>query len=169
MRINTVTGSTTSGLVKFLADGNVQAFRLNKASSVETQTIDALRFRFFVPIMSLYVDFDLSLPTFIGGVDYTGTNSESALDAIGILFLNAGSGATTTLNIAVGEVMAGVIDGVNKTFSFANTPKVSKDQILLNGITQQRAVDYSILNNTITFVNAPESATQDVVTTNYIY
>lgn len=66
------------------------------------------------------------------------------------------------------EVPAGVIDGVNKIFTLANTPNSGTEQVFLNGVLQEAGVngDYIISGKTITFGVAPEQPY--TVSVNYI-
>jgi hypothetical protein len=64
------------------------------------------------------------------------------------------------LNIAdyiVGDTPTGTINGINATFTLANTPVTNKEIIHLNGIRQKRTVDYTISGATITMINIPET------------
>jgi hypothetical protein len=55
------------------------------------------------------------------------------------------------------EVPSGLIDGVNKVFTLANTPNPGSEQVFLNGVLQEAGVsgDYTISGSTITFGEAP--------------
>lgn len=62
----------------------------------------------------------------------------------------------------VQEVPSGTINGVNVTFTLANTPEDALSVLLfVNGIFQRRTTDYTISGATITFVSAPRVG-QDV-------
>lgn len=54
------------------------------------------------------------------------------------------------------ETPAGVIDGTNKTFTFANTPNPATSlEVYLNGMYMTPDVDYTLTDDTIVFVEAP--------------
>lgn len=54
-----------------------------------------------------------------------------------------------------GETPSGTVDGVNDTFTLANTPIVGSVKVYLNGIRMQVTTDYTISGTTITFVTPP--------------
>ena len=69
-----------------------------------------------------------------------------------------GSGSGGSRNIAYGETPAGVIDGVNDTFTLIAIPNPSNSLILaLNGQVLARTVDYTITGNTITLNTPPQN------------
>lgn len=55
------------------------------------------------------------------------------------------------------EVLSGTLDGVNKVFTLNNTPIDCSELIFLNGLFLDNKVagDYTIVGNTVTFLNAP--------------
>lgn len=64
--------------------------------------------------------------------------------------------STTTYTLVDGEVPLGAVDGVNVTFTLANTPNPSTSlHLYWNGLRQTPTVDYSLSGNTITMVVAP--------------
>lgn len=64
------------------------------------------------------------------------------------------------------EVPAGTVNGVNNTFTLANTPYAGSEHFYINGILQEPgSVDYSISGTTITTTVAPE--TGDVLRVSY--
>lgn len=63
------------------------------------------------------------------------------------------------------EVPSGAINGSNVTFTTAFTPVVNSEMIFLNGLAQQRTIDYTMSGSTITFTTAP--LTGDTITTTY--
>jgi hypothetical protein len=69
----------------------------------------------------------------------------------------------------VGEVPSGTVNGVNTTFTLANTPTTDSQRIIVNGIdlTEGIGQDYTISGDTITFATAPE--TGDVLLVDYVY
>lgn len=63
------------------------------------------------------------------------------------------------------EVPTGSVNGVNVTFTLANTPVTGSVQVFLNGVRQKVTTDYTVATATITFVSAP--STGDDVTVVY--
>ena len=65
--------------------------------------------------------------------------------------------ATNHYTFAENETPSGTINGSNTVFTLANTPAVANSlQIFLNGAYQTAGgEDYTLSDNTITFVNAP--------------
>jgi hypothetical protein len=65
------------------------------------------------------------------------------------------------------ETPAGTVNGVNATFTLANTPIANTESIFLNGLLQEPAAgnDYTISGATITMLNIP--ATGDRLRANY--
>lgn len=78
------------------------------------------------------------------------------------------SGGTTLVldDFVVGEIPTGLIDGSNATFLTA-FPIVSESiAVYINGLLQQRTVDYNAVGHTIEFATPPEI--DDVVIVDYI-
>jgi hypothetical protein len=65
------------------------------------------------------------------------------------------------------ETPTGTVNGVNATFTLANTPLSNTEEIYLNGLLQEPGAgnDYTISTNTITMLNIP--ATGDRLRVNY--
>jgi hypothetical protein len=65
------------------------------------------------------------------------------------------------------ETPTGTVNGVNATFTLANTPIANTESIFLNGLLQEPGAgnDYTISTNTITMLNVP--ATGDRLRVNY--
>jgi hypothetical protein len=65
------------------------------------------------------------------------------------------------------ETPTGTVNGVNATFTLANTPIVNTESVFLNGLLQEPGAgnDYTISTNTITMLNVP--ATGDRLRVNY--
>ena len=63
------------------------------------------------------------------------------------------------------EVPTGTINGVNATFTLANTPIAGTEQVHLNGIYQYPGAgnDYTISGATITMLNVPQTGDRLVV------
>lgn len=57
------------------------------------------------------------------------------------------------------ETPTGAVDGVNVTFTLANTPTAGSEQVFLNGILQEPGAgnDYTIASGTITYLTAPST------------
>ena len=66
------------------------------------------------------------------------------------------------------ELVSGVKDGENVTFTLANAPTLATEQIFLNGLLLNAGAnsDYSIIDNVITFTVPPQST--DTIIANYI-
>lgn len=66
------------------------------------------------------------------------------------------------------ETPSGALNGVNTTFTVANTPIVGSEQVFLNGLLQEPGAgnDYTISGSTITYLAAP--LTTDRIRVNYI-
>jgi hypothetical protein len=65
-------------------------------------------------------------------------------------------GGGQTINFSDAETPKGTIDGLNKTFTLSNIPNPSASLLLFsNGVLQQPPGDYTLLQNTITFMNPP--------------
>lgn len=54
-----------------------------------------------------------------------------------------------------GDIPTGLVDGINTVFTLANVPSSLKDSGFMNGVRQQRSLDYTISGSTITFLVAP--------------
>jgi hypothetical protein len=65
------------------------------------------------------------------------------------------------------ETPTGTVNGVNATFTLANTPIANTESVFLNGLLQEPGAgnDYTISTNTITMLNVP--ATGDRLRVNY--
>jgi hypothetical protein len=76
------------------------------------------------------------------------------------------AGAITESDYIVREVPTGLINNSNVTFVLANTPVVGKEMVFLNGVLQFQgaAKDYTISGATITFIKAPKTNSEVVVT-----
>ncbi len=68
-------------------------------------------------------------------------------------------------NFVTRETPAGTINGVNVTFTLANTPVAGSEHVYLNGLLQSvgAAEDYTISGATITYVSAPLTGEKLVV------
>jgi hypothetical protein len=79
----------------------------------------------------------------------------------------AGTDFMAPSSFVVRETPTGTINGVNTTFTLANTPLVGTEQVFLNGILQEPGAgnDYTISGATITYLAAP--LTNDKVRVTY--
>ena len=67
-----------------------------------------------------------------------------------------------------GEIPAGTVNGVNQTFTLANTPSGSID-LYANGVLQKVGLDYTISGSTITFAGASIPQTGYLLAAGYSY
>jgi len=89
-----------------------------------------------------------------GGIRLSGNELEVALDA-GEIMYNDGT-SIVGHSFVVRETPSGTINGVNTTFTLANTPSLDTEQLFLNGVLQEPGgEDYTISGTTITMVDAP--------------
>lgn len=78
---------------------------------------------------------------------------------------SAGGGGGTSYITETREIPVGIINGVNTTFTLANIPVGSSEQVFLNGLLQDtRSIDYSISGAVITFFIPPVSGDRILVT-----
>jgi len=78
-----------------------------------------------------------------------------------------GAGGELQVDFAAGETPGGAVNGVNITFTLANSPVTGSLMLFLNGIFQKAGGtdDYTIAGSTITMATAPVSG--DVLQANY--
>ncbi len=91
-----------------------------------------------------------------GGIRLNGNELEVDLDT-GELLYNDG---TTVVGhkFIVRETPSGTINGVNTSFTIANTPSSDTEQLFLNGVLQEPGgEDYTISGTSITMIDAPIS------------
>lgn len=69
-------------------------------------------------------------------------------------------------NFVFNEVPSGTVNGVNTSFTLANTPVAGKTTVYLNGLLQKPTEDYTITGGSISFVTAPETGA--LLLANYI-
>ena len=82
----------------------------------------------------------------------------------GIVAAKLGTGARRIVR----ETPSGTVNGVNDTFTLANSPASGKEEVFLNGLLQDPAgEDYTITTNSIVFVSPP--LTGDRIRVNYMY
>jgi hypothetical protein len=105
----------------------------------------------------------------------TGDGLEIASDAVRVK-LDGASIARSSSGIKVDwsrvvkrETPTGSVNGVNTTFTLANTPIAGTEEVFLNGILQEPGAgnDYTISGATITYLSAP--LTGDRLRVNYIF
>ena len=66
-----------------------------------------------------------------------------------------GSSGITVANYITNETPTGTVNGINDTFITLNTPESGTVQVYENGLLQSLTDDYTIVSDTITFVNPP--------------
>lgn len=92
-----------------------------------------------------------------------GTNAVAVVDNNGMLetavgdpgdcvFVDGTTGPCTQATYSDAEIPGGVIDGVNNTFTLANTPLGSSLMLFLNGLYTTANFDYTLTGSTIQFV-----------------
>jgi Avian adenovirus fibre, N-terminal len=87
-----------------------------------------------------------------------GVNIDAATMQISTNQLGVKAGTFITLaNIVTRETPTGTINGVNATFTLANTPIAGTEEVYLNGILQEPGAgnDYTIATSTITMLSVP--------------
>jgi fiber protein len=87
------------------------------------------------------------------GVNIDATTMQISANQLGV---KAGT-YITLANIVTRETPTGTINGVNVTFTLANTPIAGTEEVYLNGILQEPGAgnDYTIATSTITMLTAP--------------
>jgi hypothetical protein len=65
------------------------------------------------------------------------------------------------------ETPGGTLDGVNTSFTLANTPSGSSLQFFRNGLYQTSGIDYTLTGSTVTFTIAATPQPGDVLTASY--
>lgn len=101
----------------------------------------------------------------------TGSSTITITNGTGSISLNINStNVLVPTNYVVGEVPSGTKNGVNSTFTLANTPLTGKQVIYVNGIRQQEGGgnDYTISGVTITFLAGAIPQTGDIVLADYL-
>lgn len=88
------------------------------------------------------------------------SNTGGTLGTTAITFVQVPSSAgLQNTNFKDKEIPGGNIDGVNVTYTLANTPIAGSDQVYLNGVLLRQGAghDYQISGSTITMLTAPVS------------
>lgn len=112
------------------------------------------------------------------GIDFGGlTSSENAwvtagealADSGALEFVIQSSGELAHRTMVVGEVPSGDVDGVNVTFTLANTPSTGSVILFVNGSRRRSGAgnDYTISGLMITMLSAP--LTNSVLLADYHY
>ena len=106
---------------------------------------------------SLAVEGDLTIQNLAGNSGYTIIVDEN--------------GTLATKRAVYQEIPSGIIDNANTIFTLANIPILNSEFITLNGLHLKRGVDYTILDDTITFINPPytDSGYTDAILVDYYY
>ena len=65
------------------------------------------------------------------------------------------------------EIPTGVKDGVNTVFTLAEVPSIGSEHVYLNGLLQTLTSDYTIAGGVVTFVSAPISTDELVISSRY--
>jgi len=72
------------------------------------------------------------------------------------------------LGMVDGETPAGPIDGINRTFTLAGTPRPARSLLVYrNGLLQKEGIDYTLNQNVITFAPGSTPAPGDILTVSY--
>lgn len=75
-------------------------------------------------------------------------------------------GGLSASNFVFNEVPSGTINGINTTFTLANTPTAGTVRVFLRGLRMKLTTDYTISGSTITMINIP--GTGDDLITDYL-
>jgi len=84
------------------------------------------------------------------GVTTSAPNQDQVFDALALKL--------AITDLVINEIPTGTINGVNVTFTLANTPTTGKVMLYADGIALTPTVDYTISGTTITLGIAPSSA-----------
>ncbi len=80
------------------------------------------------------------------------------------------SGGGVLPSFSDSETPAGSINGLNTTFTLANTPSPAASlNLALNGLRMSPTVDFTLTGNTISFLTASTPQTGDILTASYRY
>lgn len=73
-----------------------------------------------------------------------------------------------TINFADGEVPGGAVDGVNTSFTLANTPNPAASlKLFRNGLLQKAGFDYTLAGKTVSFVAPATPQATDTLLADY--
>lgn len=116
-------------------------------------------------------DLDINGDFKVNGTIYTGDvfNISNIFKIRGVIIETTAEELNALGTIVIREIPLGVIDGVNKIFELAHTPKANQECVYLDGILQNSGVgrDYTISGKIITFNEAPPVGSTILV--NYRY
>ena len=89
----------------------------------------------------------------MGGNAQVTLSGDVTMDHFGVVTINPAT-VVRVADIVKREVPVGAVDGVNVTFTLANTPKVGTEDVFVNGVLQESGVgnDYTISGGTITIL-----------------
>lgn len=79
-----------------------------------------------------------------------------------IVIYNTGGGLSSS-NFVFNEVPSGTINGVNTTFTLANTPTAGTVVVFLRGLRMKLTTDYTISGTTLTMINIPDTGDDLIV------
>jgi len=79
----------------------------------------------------------------------------------------SGTGGSAGPTFVDGETPGGLINGLNATFTLANSPTGSSLSLYRNGILLQPGIDYTLTGSTIQFVSAAIPLTSDTLLADY--
>lgn len=88
--------------------------------------------------------------------------------ANGMVWADVSAGYVKLTDMISNEAPSGDINGVNTSYTLANTPASGTVEVILNGLQQEpgSGKDYTISGDTITFAVAPD--TGDILLANYV-
>jgi len=99
-----------------------------------------------------------------GAIDAASGNLSDCLHVDG----TSGPCASTSISFIDGEVPQGTINGTNGAFTLANVPNpTSSLSLFRNGLLLDQGVDYTIVNNAVTFQSGFLPQTNDVLLATY--
>jgi hypothetical protein len=116
---------------------------------------------------------DISLPLSMSDISSLNASLAEMTGSLNTLAANLNQVATTVQTITstqrvIGEVPVGSINGVNATFTLANTPSQATTVVVCrNGVTLHVSNDYTVSGNVVSFVPAAIPITGDIVTVDY--
>ena len=103
-------------------------------------------------------------------IDATGAIDAATGNLSDCLHVDGTSGpcASTSISFIDGEVPQGTVNGSNSAFTLANVPNPTTSLSLFrNGLLLQQGVDYTVVNNAVTFQSAAAPQINDVLLASY--